>query len=397
MTTPLPAVPTVGNYIQLPVTTNPDTLNANALDYIAQQIPGWVPRDGHLEVWVIQALARMVAETATVASSVPLSIFQYFGQNLLGLNPIVGAPAAMQSTWTLTDTLGHTIPAGATVAYPVTPTTTALFSVAASVTVPAGQSTTAAGAVTLIAEQVGSVNNGLPATNLIMVDNLAWVSNVASTTITSGGANAETQTAYLTRLRGQLALLSPRPILAADFAAIALSQPGVYRAAALDGYNPADGSSNNPRMVAVGVTDNLGNALTTSQNTTVANALQALREVNFVVNVIPPTYTTINISAQIVALPGQNINTIQTTAAGALTAFLNPANWGGPSPLWHNTPTVRQLAVVGVLSALSGVAYVSGVQLSAGGGSLQAADVALSGPIPLPRVGTITVNVTAGT
>lgn len=398
MTSPTPLVspPVVGNYIQMPVTTDPDTLNANALDYIAQQMPSYVPRDGHLEVWMLQAMARMCAEAATVTAQVPLVIFQYYGQSLLNLPPIAGSPAEMQSTWTLTDTLGHTIPAGATVAYPVTPTTSVLFTVAASVTVPAGQSATAAGAVTLIASQVGAASNGLAATNLLVVDNLAYVQSVVSTTTTSGGADTETQSAYLTRLRGQLALLTPRPILAADFATLALSQPGVYRATALDGYNPADGSSNNPRMVAVAVTDNLGNALTSTQNTSVANALQAQREVNFVVNVIAPTYTTVNISAQVVALPGQNINTVQTACTAALTSFLTPVNWGGPSPLWHNTTAVRQLTVVGVLSGVAGVAYVSGTQLSAGAGALQALDVPLAGPIPLPRAGTITVNVTAG-
>lgn len=396
MTTPLPLPPTTGNYISLPVTTDPDTLNSEALSYLATSMPGWTPRDGHLEVWVIQALARMVAETAQVASTVPLSIFQYFGQSLLNLPPIIGAPAQMQSTWTLNDSAGHTIPAGTQVAYPVTPSTSAMFTVAASVTVPSGQNTTAAGGVTLIAQKNGGANNGLAATNLTLVDNLAWVSTVASTTASSGGVDAEVQSAYLNRLRAELALLSPRPILPSDFAALALNQPGVSRATAVDGYNPADGSSGNARMVTVACTDSNGNALTAAQNTTVANALQAAREVNFIVNVVAPSYTTVNVAAQVVALPGQSINAVTTAVSAAIVGYLNPANWGGPSPSWHNITSVRQLALVGVISQIAGVGYVSGVQL-ASTGSLQPQDLPLSGVVPLPRAGTITVNVTAGT
>jgi len=629
MSAPLPPPQISGGYITLPVTTSSDTIAGNALDFLATSMPGWTPREGHLEVFLIEALAQMVAETAEVASTVPLSIFQYFGQALLGLPANAGAAASMGSTWTLTDTGGHTIPAGTVVAYSFAGQSGVLFATQSAVTVPApgtgllaalaaltagataatggtfaggvslpaptgvtatGSATggtlaaasyfyrvsavnargetlastevtsgaltgttssvalswaavpgatgyrvyrgttsgtytspaflsaptgttytdtggtaltagtvaasntattsapyfwkvtatnaygetlgsnevtanvlpngtqalswtavtgatgyrvyrgtatgaenalittttsvaytdtgtsgsaatvptanttgspattqTAPGQVVLVAQQVGADANGLPAGPITLVDNLAFVSSIVSTAVSTGGVAAETQAAYLSRLSGDLALLAPRPIIPSDFSALARNQPGVARATTLDGYNPAGGTSNNPRMVTVACVDAAGNALPAGAQGAVSAALQAQREVNFVVNVVGPSYTSVDVSAQIVATRGANINTVQAAAQAALSAFLGPASWGGPPPLWMNLTTVRYLSVAGLLADLPGVGYIAGIQLAITGNAMLPQDVQLVGAIPLPRPGNISVNVTAGT
>lgn len=397
MSSPLPAPQTSGGYITLPVTVDPDVIQANALDFLATSMPTWTPREGHLEVFLIEALAQMVAETAQVAATVPLSIFQYFGQALLGIAPIAGASASMSSTWTLTDGVGHTIPAGTVVAYSLAGQSAVLFTTQAAVTVAAGSTQTAPGQVILAAQQVGGAANGLPAGPITLVDNLAFVSSVVSIAVSAGGVNGETQAAYLSRLSGELALLAPRPIIPSDFSALARNQPGVARATTLDGYNPTGGTVNNPRMVTVACVDAAGNALTAGGQSAVSAALQAQREVNFVVNVVGPSYTSVDVSAQIVATRGANINTVQAAAQAVLAAFLNSANWGGPAPGWTNITTVRYLTVAGLLADLPGVGYIQGIQLAVTGNTLLAQDVQLAGAIPLPRAGNISVNVTAGT
>jgi len=627
-TTPLPAPQVTGGYITLPVTVDPATILANAEAFLAANLPGYVARPGHLESWLLEAMAQMVAETAQVAAIVPLSIFQYFGQSLLGLPAITGAAASMGSTWTLTDTGGHTIPAGTVVAYSLAGQSAVLFATQAAVTVPApgtgllaapaalaagatassggtfaggpnlvtptgfaatavgsggtfaaatyywkvsatnaqgetlasaevsaaivangsaglswtavsgaagyriyrtttagaegtspalvaattattytdtGTATTAGavaaantattsapyfwkvtalsaygetlgsnevtanilpngtqalswtavpgatgykvyrgtttggenvlvatlgnvsaytdtgtvgvamtppttnttgspattqtapGQVILAAQQVGAAANGLAAGPLTLVDNLAFVSSIVSTAVSTGGVAAETQAAYLSRLSGDLALLAPRPIIPSDFSALARNQPGVARATTLDGYNPAGGTSNNPRMVTVACVDTTGNALSAGAQGAVSAALQAQREVNFVVNVAGPSYTSVDVSAQIVATRGANINTVQAAAQAVLAAFLNPASWGGPPPLWMNLTTVRYLSIAGLLADLPGVGYIQGIQLAVTGNTMLAQDVQLVGAIPLPRPGNISVNVTAGT
>jgi hypothetical protein len=395
LTTTAQSVSGSAGYIALPVTTDPDQLAADALGYLALQQPGWVAREGHLEVWLIRAFARMCAETASVAAQVPLAIFQYFGTQLLGLPPLVGATAGMASTWNLTDSNGHLIPAGTNVAYRVSSKQTVLFQTAADVTVVAGQSSTGVGQVPLVAVAAGSVANGLGPSVLAPVDSLSFVSSVISTTTSAGGADAETQAQYLDRLAAELQLLAPRPIIPSDFAALARNQSGVARAAALDGYNPADSSTGNARMVAVAVVDPAGNALPTASKALVTAALQAQREINFVVNVVDPTYTAVRVTAQLVSAPGYNTDSVTAAATAALQAFLSPANWGGPGLTWTNTTVVRYLTVGGILDDIPGVRYVSSLTIGIGAGSLVAGDGTLPGPIPLPTVGAMNITTTA--
>lgn len=401
MTTPVTVTPT--GYLAIPVTADADALAKQVFADLAANLPGWVPRDGHLEVWLAYALARMAATTAQVAGQASEAIFQYFGQSLLGLPALAGAPATMPSTWTLTDTLGHTIPAGTIVAYQTSPTGSQLFAAVADVVVAPGSGATAAGGVTLTAVVPGVAGNGLAPGAVQLFSNLAWVSSVVTTAASSGGVDPETTDAYLDRLRGQLKLLSPRPILPADFAAIATSQTGVSRATALNGYNPADGTSSNARMVAVAAIDSAGAALTSGAQTTLAATLQAMREVNFVVNVISPTSTTVTVTAQVVAVTGAVLNTVQAAVVAALQTFLSPAHWGDRLDTtgqwmgtWTNTPTVRYLDVAAVIKQVTGVAYVSSLLIGIGAGTQVSTDGQLPGAVPLPAAGATAITMSGG-
>lgn len=404
MTSPGQPVSSTAGYLAFPVTTDADQLATDALSYLTANLPGFVPREGHLEVWLVRAFARMVAEAAQVAAQVPLGVYQYFGQQLVGVAPLAGSPAQMQSTWTLTDTAGHTIPKGTTVGYRSGPGGLVLFRTTADVTVAAGSSATAAGAVGLSAVNVGAANNGLPAASLTLVDNLSFVASVQSTTTTSGGADAETQGAYLNRLTSDLRLLAPRPILPADFAALARNQAAVDRATAIDGYDPANPTVYAARTVGVAAVDANGNALSTAQQTAVSDALKAQREANFVVNIVAPTYTAVSISAQVTTVHGATQAAVSQACTDALNRFLSPAHWGDTQVNgvwqkgWTNTTTVRQLTIGALLAAVPGVAFVSGVQIGIGTGALASTDGTLPGAVPLPAAtgGTLNIAVTAG-
>ena len=102
------------SYINIPIVTDTDVLIQQALFSIAQNVPGWVPREGNLEVLLVEQFAAMAAEAANVASDVPASIFQYFG-SLIGITPNAGASAQIQTTWTLVGNApsgGYAIPSG---------------------------------------------------------------------------------------------------------------------------------------------------------------------------------------------------------------------------------------------------------------------------------------------
>jgi uncharacterized phage protein gp47/JayE len=381
----------VSGYVDVPLETDPDTLSATALDALIAAFPGWVPYDTHLEVWLIETLARMVAEARDVASRVPKSIFRYFGQRLLHLDPINAAPAGVFSTWTMADAAGYTVPAGTVVAFRTAGDTLVPFQVLTAFTVSPGNAATLPGQVELAAIDPGTGGNGLTGA-MEMVDALAFVAGVAATTVSAGGVEAETDDAYLDRLADELELLTPRPILSGDFAKLARRTPGVARAFALDNYNPATDTFGNERMVAVAVVDAAGAPLSGAVKADVDAQLQAQRETNFIVNVMDPTYTVIAINVTVTALPDFDHVALKADIEAALAAYISPANWGGGDldpPEWRTTATVvRYLEVAALVNAVPGVDFVTALTINGGG-----VDVALAGRAPLPTVGAMVATV----
>ncbi|MCD2193529.1 baseplate J/gp47 family protein [Actinomycetospora endophytica] len=394
-----PAV--VGNAIQLPVVTDPDVLTAEGIAYLQAIQPGWTPHEGQLDVAMIEVFARMVANAARVMTTVPLSIFQYLGQQLFGIPPLGGQYATMNVQVTTVNNFGYTIGAGTQVLLMYGPNQSFLFQFAASLVIPPGSTT---GTAVLVSANASSESNGVLANNLVLVDGLAGVDSIVCTDspqAPTGGADAETQTTYLDRLRREISLLTPRPILAGDFATIALNQVGVARAVALDGYNPGDGTANNSLMVTVCAVDAGGEALGADHKNELIAYLEATRSVNWVVHVIDPTYTTVNVTAQINVKRGYSLNDVKSAVAAAITNYVSSRYWGAsvdsdgnPTADWYNTTVVRQLGVVGAISNIPGLAWVDSVSLSAGNASPADQDVNLSGPVPLTTPGNINVAAT---
>jgi hypothetical protein len=223
-------------FVAVDFATDADQLADDAVDYLRSAMPGWEPADGNLEVWILQAVARQVAELTAVAADVPAAIFRQFGTQLVGLAPQAGARATLTSFWTARDNLGYTIPAGTQVAYRVTGDDLIVFEVVDDTVITPG-ATTLSG-VALQATDVGTAWNAVPTGPLELVDALSWVESVTASTVSAGGLDAETDDAYLDRLADDLRLLTPRPILPDDFATLARNVTGVYRALAINGYDP---------------------------------------------------------------------------------------------------------------------------------------------------------------
>jgi hypothetical protein len=368
---------------------DPDDITTDAFEFLQNQFPEWEPNDNNLEVWQIMALARIVSIATQVAGTVPLEIFKYFGQSIIGLQPVGALAAITTTTWTMIDNAGYTIPAGTNVAFQTSGNTSVAFETVDDVIVPPGSTVTATGGVQIIAVDAGSQGNGLGPSGIVLLDALAFVSGIVAEAETTGGVDAESDTQYAARLAAELQLSSPTPILGTDFGVMARNVTGVFRAVGVDNYNPADGTTNNQRMVAVAAVDATGAAVSSGIKTAIHDYLQSLRETNFIVNTFDPTYTTVNIVFNFTAFSTFDAASVLSAATLALENFLNPAMWGvDPNDTtltsWTNTPTVRYNSVVGILLAVPGLRWVNSLTING-----VAADLALSGKAPLPAVGTI--------
>lgn len=386
-------------YLPLGIESDASAIGEVGHDTLARQVPGYVPADASVESALIDAGALIEAYLAGLATRVAEDVFAYFGSSLMRLPPRSAASAVASSTWTAVDTDGYTIPEGTQVALSG-PEGDVAFEVVGEVVIPPGASATSAGEVQLVAVEPGRAGSGLPGPGA-PIDALAWVQAITLTAPTIRGEDAEPMADYLDRLSGdELTLLAPRPILPGDFARMARRVAGVDRAVAIDGLNPADGTTNNERMVAVAAVDAQGEPLAALVKAELDALLEGQREVNFVVNVIDPTYTTIDVTFTAVAYSGFIAAEVEAAAEAALAAYLSPGAWGlprsGDERVWINEPSVRHLELSEVINRTEGVHYITALTLGPGGGAQAAANLGLAGNAPLVRPGAINGTVTGG-
>jgi hypothetical protein len=390
-------------YIPVPVETEPTDLAGEAFDYLEQQVPGWLPAEGNLEAWLIEALAQIAGELRALVALVPDSIFAYYGESILGLPPYPAVQATALTTWTANDAAGYQVEAGTVIGVtpPASPTSYG-FSVDLDFTIPAGS--TSVSGISCSALEAGAAASGLSGT-VEVVDQLSFISGVTLDAPTSGGQDAETSDAYLARLSALLTLLSPRPILPQDFAVLAQRTiPEIARAVAIDLYNPGPPvDANCPRCVSVAICDNGGEPCSPEVKAEADALLQAQREVNFLTFILDPTYTTVDVSFSVMSYPGYDPADVAARVISALTTYLSPASWGVPpygdvsARSWINATSVRYLELAEVINRVDGVHYIVTLALAAGGGTQGQADVALAGVAPMPRPGSITGTATAET
>ena len=330
------------SYIPVPVDTTPVNLAGEAFDYLQGKIPGWQPANGNLEAWMIEALALIAGELRELTALVPDAIFGYYGASILGLPPYPAVQATAFTTWKAVDQAGYTINAGTVIAItPAASTAGYGFFVAADTVIPAGTDTLAG--VECHALEPGAEASGLTG-DVTVIDSLVFISSVTLEGPTSGGQDAETSDAYLSRLSALLTLLSPRPILPQDFAVLAQRQhDGVGRAVAIDLYNPGPPvDANCPRCVTVVVADAAGEPCSPEIKQEVDDLLQSEREVNFLVFVADPVYTTIDVTFDAVCYPSWDPADVQSRIISALTTYLSAGLVGHPARKRHERPLLDQ-------------------------------------------------------
>lgn len=371
-------------YIGLAVETDPDDIAQEAFDKLTERLPGWVPADGNVEVIVIEGQAQEQAIERDLASQTTDDIFRAFG-GLVGLPPLDPTPGRGDTIWTMIDTGGYTVPEGTQVAFTGLDGSAVIFETLAAFTVAPGSSS--ASAVTMQAVDPGADTNQITGTGTL-VDALAFVAEVALVGQTTGGSDGEETTTYLSRLARQLQLQGVTAVIPDDFENLALSVTGVERALVID--TPGGVA----KSVSVAAVDANGQVLSAGTKATLDALLQAQREVNFIVNVIDPTYTAIGVTATVKAKPGYALSYVEDSAEAALAAYLSPANWGatGSSELgsWVNRDHVYYNDVIALLDNADGVDRVLTLTLT--GGTADGSDRLLAGTAPLTTAGTLAVT-----
>jgi hypothetical protein len=156
----------------------------------------------------------------------------------------------------------------------------------------------------------------------------------------------------------------------------------------------ATGLFGQEKCVTVSVADESGNALSAPLKAEVKKYLEERREVNYLIFVIDPTYTTLDVEFEVVKWPGWESSDVQARCIKAIEEFLNPGSWGmppfGDKTIWYSRPLVKINDIVTVLGQVQGVKDVNSVKMRRHAvGAYGTADITLTGVAALPKAGTL--------
>lgn len=400
----------MANRLTVGLETDPATLAEDAFTYIENLIPGWTAAPAGLDTLIVEAISEEAALAADVASEATDAVFRAYGP-IAGIPALEAIGATLTATFTFTGAApadGYTIPANTTIGLPDPDFELRAFATAADAVATVGATSLA---VTMYALEEGAASNGLSGTaELVTVP--TFVASVVVSAPSSGGADAEEDDLFLSRLAETLTLSSPRPILPEDFAILARTIPGVYRATAVDLLKPSSSSgaiptpagaesTGNARTVTVAVADVTGADPGLSVRTAVSTFLIAEREVNYLVYVVPALYRAVAVTVTVKAWPGNDSATVQAETEAAIRGFLDPATYaGGPNNdprEWANEPLLKLGMLYDAIGDVASVRYVSALTFGPSGGSMGTADVDLAQGSLRPALPTTAAGNVAGT
>jgi uncharacterized phage protein gp47/JayE len=360
---------------------DPAALVDRALLDAGTKLPGWVPREGNTEVALIEAMALEVAELVFAVNRLPGAVIEIL-MRLFGITKGLGAPAQATVTFSLSDSLGHEVPAGTQLRLvrggtlpPVDFTTDA-----ATVAAPGSAVTNPVGVTAAVNTE--AVNGTASGTALQVLSSVSFVDSCVLASTVGGGADPETEDDWRNRGVQQFARLVSTLVLPDHFTAEALLWPGVFRAATIDNWDPtlsggAGGTSTG--HVTVAVYGEGGAPLSTGAKGDLEADLQSKAQVNLAVHVVDPTINTVNVTVTVHQLAGFTSTQVHDNVAAAIDTYLSSDTWP-----WAGTVRINEL--IALVDGAAGVDWVVSV-------TVPASDVALTGAAPLAEAGTVTVTV----
>lgn len=347
---------------------------------IRLRVPDWRPREGNLEVMLIEAAAVLAGQTVYAVNQLPEVVLG----GLLAINGVVRKPAT--PAWGQIAVLAsssipeeRTLPAGTIMRATTGPGESFDFVLQSNLTFYPGSGLVQYGEGRAVIP--GTAPNGLPSgTVLELLTPVSWVETAMLTTAVNPGTAVETWPEFLARGAALLRRHSTTLVTADHFTAAALDVPGVVRAKVLNLFNPETSyvPGDAPGHLTVAVCGADGEALPEEISTQLLQYLTANALAGLVIHVIAPNLVGLNVTVNIQVKPGFEGGTVADRVEAALTAYLAPTRWP-----FANTVHVNNL--IGVAAGVPGVELVVSTN--------PATDVVLSSTFAVLVNPTVTVNV----
>lgn len=348
--------PSIQRYVDMEVyDSDAQTIFADAINRMVINVPGWVPREGNIEVVLMETLAEMVAETIYAINRVPDAVFQTL-MALFGMDYQGGRLPKGHFLIQLADSDPITIPAGTEIALKVEGANEPLiFTVDTETTTPGGDDTVQ---VLCTGDIPTDAANGMNDTMPNPASMVTPLTRVVSVTLDPAfdpavydGISPESDDEFFDRAAGTLSRTVKSMVTGEDIAVFVREDEEIGAA----NYE-VEGNGYNITMYG------LVGEITTEKRDALLASIYA--------NIVPgmpvvfedPVVVALTVTAEIVVQPAYDSATVISYVKNALaTKYSVKAGW------WATTPTVTDiaLAIIGV----PGVKAINGAISITGGGT----------------------------
>lgn len=366
----------VSGYVDLTLyDVDAETIKARALADAVTKFPDWEPVEGNTEVAIIEAQGVEVDELVFAVNRLPGAITELV-LRLYSLTRDPGAPATGTVTLTLSDTAGHTIPAGTRFLLNLGPDVDPVELLTDVDLVVAPGAGTADVDVTATGDPSAN-GNGTPAgTAVDIVDAVPYVDAATLASALGNGRDPEDGPMFLDRGTARLGRLVTTIVHPDDFTASALEEPYVEQAVTVDRYDPAQVPPENRNgHVTLAVTGPGGAALSGPNKAALTAKLAAAALATLTIHLADATITDVDVDTTFTVAAGNDPTVVAAAVLAALDAYINP-------DVWPFTASVYRNELIALVDRTPGVDRV--VTLTINGGT---ADVALTGVGPLANLG----------
>ena len=351
---------------------DPQAIFDAALARFLELAPNARLSNGSVEVMLMEAFSVAASDLVYALNRFPATAVEGI-LALYNVPRFAGSPAYGTVTLTLDGTRDLTVEAGQRLSDPATGltlvvSTTTTGTAVSALTIPA-QTEDATGAGNQIAA-------GSP---LDLLDAIPYVDSAAVTTDFTGGADPESDTAYLDRASTVLARVTSSLVLPDHFTAYLLQDARVTRATAIDLYEPGGTAGADLGHITT-YTFGRGAQLSSVVREELRVAMQAISSAMLTVHVEPATIVTQPVELTVHALPGYSTADVSASISTALASYMTPGTWP-----WGRD--IMPSEIIDIAADVSGVDYVTSV-------TTPAATVTV-GANELVQAGAITVTVTS--
>ena len=350
----------------------PSDIYLNALEIAQMNIPQFELRVGTVEDAIFQAMAYMTSLSVTHINALPNRLMEGI-LSMMGMPRLNGSNATVTVDVDLATYSGTTITAGTTFLHETSifgEITQTYYQVAGAVTIPDVTQDPEAdpptplptGSVSLMAMSIGSVPTVVEGDILTVLNLNAQVLSVTATDDFIQGEEPENDGEYLARGVTVLSSLSDALVTAPQIEKyIASTYPAVKRVKAYD-LTDSDLDSNIDADDAPGY----ATAYVYGDNAeiNVLQRLQIQKDVNdktsagLAVRIAPSRIISASLSASVEIPSSYSITSASSAIATAIKSYINPLYFP------YTDTSIRPNAIVGLLSKLPSVLYVSDIQIS---------------------------------